>query len=263
MAELTESMKKFGIENGKKLDYFEVKSEKSKGKILVISEIWGLTAFIKSFSRRLAREGYDVIAPDLYSRAEDKPVFTEENIMDAMRPMWSLPPEKRRDPKAIAQVMGKLTPVGKQIFEFVSEKREEMEKRMLSDLAFLYDEEMKDAGKKGVVGFCMGGGLAFQSSVKKHYDASVVFYGASPRNLDDIEHIKGAIFGLYAGEDSGINATLPQVMEKVIKYKTNFEMKLYPGTYHAFFNDTGMSYNKEASEDAWERVKYFYRRNLQ
>ena len=262
MTELTESMKKFHVENGQNLDFLEIKTEGSRGKIMVISEIWGLTAFIKSFSRKLAKEGYDVIAPDLYSRPEDKQVFTEENIMDAMRPMWSLPPEKRRDPAAIKEVMGKLSPVGKQIFNFVSEKRELMEKRMLSDLANLYDQEMKGVGKKGVVGFCMGGGLAFQMSTSKEFEASVIFYGASPRNLDDMEHIKGALFGIYAGEDSGINATLPQVMERVVRYKTDFEMKMYPGTYHAFFNDTGMSYNREASEDAWERVKYFYRRYL-
>lgn len=262
MAELTESMKKFSIENDLKLDYFEIKSEGSRGKIMVVSEIWGLTAFIKSFSRKLAMEGYDVIAPDLYSRPEDKKVFTEENIMDAMRPLWSLPPEKRRDPEAIKEVMGKLSPVGKQIFEFVSEKRELMEKRMLSDLSKLYEQEMKGVSKKGIIGFCMGGGLAFQLSTSKAFEASVIFYGASPRNLDEMEHIKGAVFGIYAGEDSGINATLPQVMERVVKYKTDFEMKLYPGTYHAFFNDTGMSYNKEASEDAWEKVKYFYRRYM-
>ncbi len=262
MVNLQESMKKFEVEDGNELDYFEVKYGESAPKIMVVSEIWGLTKFIKSFSRRVAMEGYNVIAPDLYSRKEDKSIFTEENIMDAMRPMWSLPPEKRRDPEAMNEVIKKLSPTGKKIFEYVSQKREIMEKRMISDLGHLYEADMNSHKKKGIVGFCMGGGLAFQLSTEKHFDASVIFYGASPRNMEDMAKIKGGVFGIYAGEDSGINATIPQVMEKVVNHKINFEMKMYPGTYHAFFNDTGMSYNREASEDAWERVKYFYRRNL-
>ncbi|MHB1440628.1 MAG: dienelactone hydrolase family protein [Cuniculiplasma sp.] len=67
MANLQESMKKFEVEDGNELDYFEVKYGESAPKVMVVSEIWGLTKFIKSFSRRVAMEGYNVIAPDLYS----------------------------------------------------------------------------------------------------------------------------------------------------------------------------------------------------
>jgi carboxymethylenebutenolidase len=262
MDEITENMKVFKAKDGNKMDFYEAKPKEFKSTIIVVSEIWGLSKFLKSFSKRLAQEGYRTLAPDLYSRPEDREIFTEENIMDAMRPMWSLPPEKRRDPKAMEEAMTKLSPVGKKIFESVSQKREEMEKRMISDLEDIYELEMGKEGGNGIVGFCLGGGLAFQLSTMKHFDASVIFYGATPRNAEEVKNIKGAIFGIYAGEDSGINATVPDLMKKVIEYKTNFEMKLYPGTFHAFFNDTGMSYHKEASEDAWERVKYFYRRNL-
>ena len=259
MVENKESMKKFAANDGTEMDFFEVYVSPEAPTVMVISEIWGLTEFIKSFSRRVAGEGYNVIAPDLYSRPGDRELFTEANIMDAMRPMWSMPPEKRRDPTAIQEVMAKMSPTSKKIFEHVSQKREEMEIRMLSDLGALYKNEMANSHKKGVVGFCMGGGLAFQMSTEFHFDASVIFYGASPRKIEEISKIKGAIFGLYAGEDSGINATLHSVLEQVVKNKTNFQMKMFPGTYHAYFNHTGMSYNKEASDLSWEMVQSFYR----
>ncbi len=262
MAKAKESMEKFEAKDGNKLDYFKVQVDEKAPTIMVVSEIWGLTEFIRSFSRRVSELGYNTIAPDLYSRPGDKELFTESNIMDAMRPMWSLPPEKRRDPKAIEEVMAKLSPTSKKIFEYVSQKREEMEKRMIDDLDSLYKGHMGSSPKKGIVGFCMGGGLAFQLSTMVHFDASVIFYGASPRKIEDISKIKGAVFGLYAGEDSGINATLPSVLEQVINNKTNFQMKLFPGAYHAYFNHTGMSYNEKASEISWDMVKQFYERYL-
>ncbi len=260
---LDKKMKKFQTFDGANLDFYEVRPDNFKSSIMVVSEIWGLTEFIKSFSDRLAQDGYRVMAPDLYSRPSDKGIFTEENIMDAMRPLWALPPEKRRDPEAINSVKSNLSDTGKKIFEFVSEKRMEMEERMLRDLEYLYESELKNSHKKGIVGFCMGGGLAFQISTQLPFDASVIFYGASPRNIEDMKNIRGALFCIYAGEDSGINATLGEVASAVARYKINFEMKMYPGTYHAFFNHTGMSYNKEASDDAWERMSMFFRRNLE
>ncbi|MGP6220597.1 dienelactone hydrolase family protein [Caldiplasma sukawensis] len=265
MDDLSEKIGKFKGTTGVNMDFYEVHKtgNESGKKVIVISEIWGVTAFIKDFSKRLAREGYVAYAPDLYSRPEDKNVFTEENIMDAMRPMWSLPPEKRRDSEAIKQIFSKLNDNGKKIFTKVTQEREQMEKQMISDLKSFYDQTIKNGEKVGVVGFCMGGGLAFQLTTERPFSATAVFYGANPRNLDDLKNVKGAITGFYAGEDSGINAGLSDLVKKVVELKLDFEMKLYPGTYHAFFNDTGMSYNKDASMDAWEKLKHFYRRYLQ
>ena len=55
---------------------------------------------------------------------------------------------------------------------------------------------------------------------------------------------------------------MPQLLENVVKYKLSFEMRIYPGTFHAYFNHTGMSYNKEASEESWERMLHFYSQHL-
>ncbi len=265
MASISEETGKYKTFDGSDIDYFlsEPDKKNNAGKIIVISEIWGLTEFVKNVCRRLAKEGYSAIAPNLYSRPDERALFTEENLMDAMRPIWSLPPEKRRDPRAIEELLSKASENSKKIVSSIMFGREEIEKRMIKDLEALYDFSFKDNGtKKGVIGFCMGGGLAFQISTQRHFDASVIYYGANPRSIEDVEKLKGAVFGIYAGEDSSINSGLPALIEAVVKYKPDFMMKLYPGTFHAFFNDSGMSYHKEAAQDSWKKTLEFYGKYL-
>lgn len=232
--------------------------------VLVIQEIWGLTPFIKDVCRRLAEKGYETLAPHLYSRKEQVDLFTEENIMDAMRPFWALPPEKRGDQAAIQEVLSKASAESRKIVEEVMFNRVQTEKNMVKDLEYAYEHLFKGKPQKfrGVVGFCLGGGLAFQLSTQKPFGASVIFYGANPRNIDDLANIKGPVLGLYAGEDSSINNGLPELLENAVKHRLNFEMKIYPGTYHAYFNHTGMSYNREASDESWERMLRFYAQHL-
>lgn len=232
--------------------------------VLVIMEIWGLTPFIRDVCRRLAEQGYETLAPHLYSRKDQVDVFTEENIMDAMRPFWGLPPEKRGDETAIQEILSKASDASKQIVDRIMFNRKDAERDMVKDLeaAYGYLFKGKSEENRGVVGFCLGGGLAFQLSTQVPFSASVIFYGANPRNIDDLANIKGSVLGLYAGEDGSINNGLPELLENVVKHKTDFEMKIYPGTYHAFFNHTSMSYSKEASDEAWKRVSEFYASHL-
>ena len=75
--------------------------------VLVIMEIWGVTDFIRTVCRRLAEQGYVALAPHLYSRKEQFDLFTEENIMDAMRPFWALSPEKRGDQATVKELLSK------------------------------------------------------------------------------------------------------------------------------------------------------------
>jgi carboxymethylenebutenolidase len=251
--------------DGTDLKYFSAWPDDGKKHpgVMVVMEIWGLTDFIRNFSRRLARKGYVTFAPHLYSRPDQIDLFTEENIMDAMRPFWSLPPEKRGDQNAVNELLSKSSETSRKIIQKVMFNRKETEKDMIKDLEASYNHFFdQNKTKRGIVGFCLGGGLAFQLSTQKHFDASAIFYGANPHNIDDLANIKGSILGIYAGEDGSINSGLPALVENVVKHKNDFEMKIYPGTYHAFFNDTGMSYHKEAAEDAWDRLLTFYRKKL-
>ncbi len=260
--------KEFSIKthDGTDLKVFTAKPDDGKEHpaVLVIMEIWGLTPFIRDVCRKLAENGYETLAPHLYSRKEQVDIFTEENIMDSMRPFWALPPEKRGDQAAVQEILAKVSDNSKKIVNDIMFNRSQTEKNMVKDLEYAYEYLFKGKPKKhrGVVGFCLGGGLAFQLSTQKPFGASVIFYGANPRKIEDLANIKGPVLGLYAGEDGNINNGLPLLLENVVKYKLNFEMKIYPGTYHAYFNHTGMSYHKEASDESWKRMLRFYSQHL-
>ncbi|GGP20706.1 carboxymethylenebutenolidase [Thermocladium modestius] len=231
-----------------------------KAGIVVASEIWGLTDFIRNVDRRLAGLGYTVMAPNLYSR---NPNFTVENIMGVMRRFFSLPPEKRGDPGYVAQIAAALSPGERAIYDELMVNRAVTEDRMLGDLAAAY-KYLGNQGlhRFGAIGFCMGGGLVFQLSTQLPLDATAVYYGRNPRNLDDVARLRGPVLGIYAGEDSAINQGLPDLVRAMIVHKKDFEMKLYPGTYHAFATEGGQTYDEAAAKDAWERTVRFFSKNL-
>lgn len=250
--------------DGTEVKAFLVGDRKSKSGIIVIQEIWGLTNFIKQYSRRLAQEGHLVLAPHLYSRKGEYELFSEENIAMAMRLFFNVPPEQRNNPQAIQEILNKASNEQREVIEKLMMGRENLEQRMLKDLeaGYKFLRENFQIEKIGVVGFCMGGGLSFRISAILPFDATVVYYGANPPNLDDISKLKGPFNGIYAGDDSRINAGIPEAIPYFIKYGKQIELKIYPNTRHAFANTDGMAYNKEAAEDAWERASTFFRRYL-
>ncbi|BFH73800.1 dienelactone hydrolase family protein [Sulfurisphaera javensis] len=237
---------------------FLASSERPSLGVIVVHEIWGLNENIKDIAKRLANEGYLGFAPHLYSGYD---VLTPENIQNVMYKVWSLPPEKRNDPNAYKELINSLSETEKQIVQLLVLNRQKLEEEMIKRLIQAYDY-LNSQGLKKIVsmGFCMGGGLAFQLSTEVPLDGVIVFYGRNPQPIEKVEKIKGPILGLYAGEDPPILQGLPDLISAVIKYKKDLELKIYPGAYHAFFNDRGKSYNKEASQDAWERVLRFLRR---
>ncbi len=72
------------------------------------------------------------------------------------------------------------------------------------------------------------GGLAFEASTRVPFDASVIYYGRNPRNINDIAKIKGAILAIYASEDPAINQGIPDLIKAVLTHKPRFEMAFYP-----------------------------------
>jgi carboxymethylenebutenolidase len=231
--------------------------------VIVIHEAWGLNQQIKSVARRYAQEGFVAVAPHLFTRFPD---LTEANVEEAMRFMFSVPVEKRNDPQTIQNVMKNMSGVQKKVAEVFFLGRESLEKTMCSDLLsckdFLQRQSFVRGDRLGITGFCMGGGLTYQLSTMHPFGASVPFYGANPKPIDSVATITGPVFGIYAGEDSRINAEVPALVEAMMRHKKSFEMKVYKGAQHAFFNETRQVYDKAAAEDAWTRTISFFRQHL-
>ena len=150
--------------------------------------------------------------------------------------------------------------------DFFFSGREAFEKVMANDLIscthYIQNLEFVIKERIGVTGFCLGGGLAYQISTMFPFSAVVSFYGANPKPLEAVAKIAGPVLGIYAGEDDWVNSGVPAIVESMIKYKKTFEMKLYRGVQHAFFNETMPTYDKSAAEDAWQKALSFFNKYL-
>ncbi len=239
------------------------KAEGSHPTIIVVHEAWGLNEQIKGVANRYAEQGFVAVAPHLFSRQKD---LTEQVIEKAMMRMWQVPPEKRNDPTAIQALMASLSENERKIVNFFFTGRETAEKAMTEDIlslvACVKAFENVDPERLGITGFCLGGGLTYQLATMYPFSAAVPFYGANPKPLDSVAKISGPVFGIYAGEDQRITCGVPALVESMITHKKTFQLKIYQGTQHAFFNENRPSYNKAAAEDAWAMALAFFNRYL-
>jgi len=239
------------------------KKEGKQPAIIIVHEAWGLNQQIKGVANRFAEQGFLSIAPHLFSREKD---LTEEAIQKAMTSMWQIPPEKRNDPTTIQNLMQSLSEKERKIMNYFFTGREQAEKTMTQDLLCLanYTEKLETANPEelGITGFCLGGGLTYQLATEYPFKAAFPFYGANPRPLEAVAKIRGPIFGIYAGEDQRITSQVPALTESMIAHKKTFQIKIYQGTQHAFFNENRPSYNKAAAEDAWTMTLAFFNKYL-
>ncbi len=235
--------------------------------VVLIHEIFGLNDHIKDVANRLAKEGYVVLAPHLYSSEKFSDILTEENIVESMKFMFSIPPEKQRDPEYRKSALEKLTPQQNAavvlVFSTLIENRpvEEFTKYLSSSVEYLLSTK-KTNGKIGSWGFCFGGNMSANLACTGKTDASVIFYGENPPT-NKVKNIKGAILGIYGGEDNRITQSIDVFVKELTLSKKEFIIKVYPGAHHAFFNNTSdRTYNKTVAADAWTTVLEFFNKKL-
>ena len=236
--------------------------------VVLIHEIFGLDDHTKRVADRLAAEGYVVLAPHLFSSAQLSKVLTPRNIGEAIKFMMSIPVEKQRDEQYREAELAKLDQssrdavMGVYTTLFVNRPTDLFTEYLSYAIDHLGSLE-NVSGKIGSVGFCFGGGMSINLACTGKTDGSIIFYGENPAPIEKIEKVKGAVMGLYGGEDARINSKIDELVGALVKYKKSFSIKVYPGAYHAFFNDTRQSaYNQEAAGDAWKRVLDFFSESL-
>lgn len=111
-------------------------------------------------------------------------------------------------------------------------------------------------GKVGVVGFCWGGAMANRLAVAAGdaLAASVPYYGPAP-DPSQAAQVKAAMLLHYAETDERVNKTAQPWIDALKAAKVPVEAHFYPGTQHAFNNDTSAArYDKEAADLAWQRT---------
>jgi carboxymethylenebutenolidase len=211
-----------------------------KAAIIIIHEIFGLNVHIRDVARRFARQGYLVLAPDLFSR-EGAPNFDASNRKAMMDFLAAIP-----------------------------------DRRVVGDLQAAIEYLTSEGARKiGSIGFCMGGLYSYLLACKSdRLDAAVDFYGRvvyaqlstnKPESpLDLAPELKCPLLCNFGEQDASIpQSDVQQLREKLQESTQPWTVNVYPGAGHAFFNDTRPSYNAEAAADAGTQTLEFLKKYLQ
>jgi len=193
--------------------------------LIVIQEWWGLVPHIMDVCDRFAAEGFTALAPDLYDgKTADEP-------SDAGTLLMAL---------NIAET-------------------EVLLRAAVKHLAAITGKE-----KVGVIGYCMGGQLSlFAAATNSQIAAAADYYGIHPNVHPDLENLQGPVLGIFAEHDNYAPAEAVQALDAALTaHGKSHEFHTYPGTQHAFFNDTGRGYNAVAAADAWAKTIAFFKQNL-
>jgi len=119
-------------------------------------------------------------------------------------------------------------------------------------MAYLRGQPYVDGNRIGMTGFCFGGGVTYNVVGREPSLRAAVPYYGTPAFPDELKRAKAAVLGVYGATDTRVNATIPTLEQNLKAAGAPFQAKLYPGAGHAFFNDTGASYNEAAALAAWQ-----------
>ncbi|MFY9911469.1 MAG: dienelactone hydrolase family protein [Candidatus Sulfotelmatobacter sp.] len=196
--------------------------------IIVIHEWWGLNDWVKEQASKLADQGYEALAIDLY---RGKVATTPDEAHEIMRGV----PEDRanRDLQAA--------------FDFLASQSNVRKNRI------------------GAIGWCMGGGYSLDVALlEPTLAADVINYGHLATDPDTLKKINAPILGIFGAQDKGITPDDVHKFESQMKQlgKT-IDVKIYDDAGHAFENPNNKAgYRPADAADAWQRTVKFLLENL-
>jgi carboxymethylenebutenolidase len=201
--------------------------------LVLIQEIFGVTDYLKSRARDLANLGYVVLVPELYWRlgpglATDE--TTEAGLQEAFGLFSRLDAAQAADDCAAAlDYLRAMPEVG---------------------------------GRAGVMGFCLGGRLAYEVGVRANPDVVVSYYGAGIADrLEDAPKLRCPVIFHFGGADPYLPADQAQRIEAAFAGHANAEFHSQPGAGHAFDNFRApIFYHQAAADAAWPQTEAFLRR---
>ena len=203
--------------------------------IVVLQEIFGVGGYIKESADRLAGLGYVALAPDLYWRIERGITLDhdEAGMAKAFETVQQLDPEL-----AVRDSIGALHAL-----------------RELPEVT---------GGRAGVLGFCLGGTLAFQVAVQDDPDVAVCYYGSGIAGmLDRANAIRCPVLFHYGGEDQYIPLEHAEQVAACAASNDAMECHIHEGAGHAFDNhDAPMFHQPEPAARAREITKDFLTRTF-
>lgn len=238
---LSEDLGNVGLEN-KTVRYFEdaqgylvypVSSTDSQGKlpaVVMIHEWWGLNQNIKDMANLLAKQGFVVLAADLY----------HGNVTDNPQVAMDLVQIARNDQNSSVA-------------------------NLQAAVKYLSLAPNVDSTKIASLGWCFGGGQSLQLALnsQEHPLAATILYYGTPLVTDkeSLAKIKWPVLGIFGDNDQAI--PIPEINQ----FRTSLnqsgitnEIEIYKGIGHAFANPSGDNYAPKETADAWEKTLSFLKK---
>jgi carboxymethylenebutenolidase len=191
--------------------------------VLVISEIFGLTDWVRSLCDELAENGVIAIAPDLHGGKKFEDLDGARKATSALR-------------------------------------QEQIKADLDATSDYALTKIPACNGTLAVCGFCWGGGVTFAYENPK-LKAAYSFYGTAPDSADKVKNIACPVYGFYAENDERVDATIPKAEELMKGAGKTYEPVIYKGAGHGFMrmgeptNPAVREPDRKARDDAWERWK--------
>ena len=202
--------------------------------ILVAQEIFGVNTGLRRKCDLLAQQGYLAVAPDLF---------------------WRMQPEVQLDPNIESS--------HKPAIDYVMRFDEDAATR---DVASTIDtlRTMVSAGcKVGLMGYCLGGRLAFLAATRTDVDASIGYYDVNiDLLLGEKDRIRRPLLLHIAGIDPYVDEAKQAVIHAALDTHPQVTIYDYPGEHHGFARELGANRSAQAAAEADARTAAFMERHL-
>lgn len=197
--------------------------------LVLMQEIFGVSAYIRRRAQELADAGYVVVAPEIYWRLEDVGPFEgPDALTDGITAMQAVDWQQ-------AVLDG------------------------ASAVQWLRANDSVD-GPVGIIGFCFGGGLGFNVAAHleteeggdQGVDGLVSYYGSALPGLVDVMTVTAPSLHHFGLSDGYIDEPTVRHIEQVVTTQPGTTFCTYEGADHAFDNSDFVGYDEGASQLAWD-----------
>jgi carboxymethylenebutenolidase len=196
--------------------------------VIMIHENRGLNENIKDSADILARQGYVVLAVDLFGEVTADPDRARE-LSSAVR---NNPGPAIENMKSAVRYLGTLDNV--------------------------------NASRVASIGWCFGGAQSLQlalNSEDQPLAATIIYYGRLVNDTNELSKIKWPVLGIFGDQDDSISVDSVEAFERGLNETgvTN-EIYIYPGVGHAFANPSNDNYAPAETADAWRKTLEFLKK---
>src|SRR3954447_3346490 len=223
------------LEGGASFDAYVAEPEGTpRAAIIVIQEIFGVNEGIRRKCDHWAQKGYLALAPDLFWR---------------LRPGVELDPDVESEFKAALELMGRFD--------------QDQGVRDIEATIRAARARLSEGDKVGVVGYCLGGRLAYMTAARTDVDASVGYYAVGiPGLLGEKNAIARPLMLHIAGADHFVGPDQQRAMHEGLDDHPGVTLHDYPGEDHGFAAKMGKRRSEDAARLADRRTQEFFAEHL-